>query len=182
MLGFVQRRNTDRGKVNISTAGIGIGWAVRDWQGWRLGQAFGDAGYLAGWALAGLIIGSAQALVLPRFVSGARWLSVAHVGASVGWWYGSRWAGDALNVASVMLGWEVLGAWRGDITACMESANPITGPVGNVVWGLPTGVVGGISAGMLTGAVLVKLLRGQLKTRSRQPDTQPAATIPPQTR
>lgn len=168
--------------IVATAAGFGIGWAVRDWQGWRLGQAFGDAGYVVGWALAGLIIGCAQALVLRRFIAGARWLVVAQIVASIGWWYGSVWASDALNTGSVMVGWDMLNAWRGDISMCMESANAITGPLGNVVWGLPTGMVGGISAGVLTGAALVILLRGELKQQSRQPDIQPASTTPPQAR
>lgn len=145
--------------IIASAAGFGAGWGVRDWQGWRLGQAFGDTGYIIGWLLAGLIVGCAQSLVLRRFVTGTRWLIIAHAVASIGWWYGSLWAGDALSVGSVMVGWGLLNAWRGDISACMESANPITGPLGNIVWGLPTGIIGGISAGLLTGAALILLLR-----------------------
>lgn len=156
--------------IVATTAGFGVGWAVRDWQGWRLGQAFGDAGYLMGWVLAGLIVGCAQSLALRRFVPGTRWLIATHIVAAVGWWYGSLWAGDALSVGSVMIGWDMLDAWRGDISACWESENQIVGPLGNIVWGLPTGIVGGISAGLLTGIVLVALLRSRLRQQPHMPD------------
>ena len=152
--------------VLATAVGFGFGWGLRDWQGWQLGQAFGDAGYIGGWLLAGLSVGLAQAIVLRRFVHGARWMILAQGVASLSWWYGSKLSGDALSVAAVMLGWDTLNSARGDISACFESTGLYTGPLGDFTQGLPIGIIGGIATGILTGIVFIFLLQHQRPRRS----------------
>jgi hypothetical protein len=135
-----------------STAGWAVGWAVGDAVFNAVVGAMGSAvrvevvlavGEAVAGAVAGAVVGAAQWLILRRQVRRAGWWILA---STAGWAVGGA-VGDAVGLA-------VLGA--------------VGGVMDDAVFNAVVGAVGGAMIGIITGAVLVWLLRQPRREEERK--------------